>query len=360
MLRSSSKVWRALTVLALALGAVACSGCDEDALKPSQVDGGAPAGGLTPEQASQVVARVGDKVITLGDFAAALERMNQFDRLRYQTKERRRELLDEMIDVELLAQEARRRGLDKRPEVQEAIRQILRDALLAQARDGVPPPGAIPQSEVQRYYDENEDKFREPERRRVSVIVLDDEQKAAAALAAARAIKSGNEWGDLYFQSSIDAPAERSPHAPVDLAGDRGIVGPPGDAKGANQSVPEPVRAAVFTLGAVGDVYSEVVADGDRYYVVRMSGLSKGHVRTVAEADRSIRVAILQRMIDDRERDLEEQLRKRFDVQIDDAALKRVSPPNGGEDKPLWDKPPAPEPSAQPSAEPPDEEGDEP
>ena len=52
---------------------------------------------LSPEQATRTLAKVGDRVITLGDFAATLERMDQFDRLRYQTKERRKELLDEII-----------------------------------------------------------------------------------------------------------------------------------------------------------------------------------------------------------------------------------------------------------------------
>src|SRR5687767_12286216 len=97
-----------LAVLCLGLGAFGCSGCDEGALPPGVADAGTPPAGLTPEQAAQVVARVGERTITLGDFAAVLERMNQFDRLRYESKERRRELLQELIDVELLAAEARR------------------------------------------------------------------------------------------------------------------------------------------------------------------------------------------------------------------------------------------------------------
>src|SRR5580700_3751420 len=91
---------------------VAILGCNEAPLKPVP-DAGAPIAGLPADQAVRTVARVGDRTITLGDFARTLERMDQFDRLRYQSKERRRELLEEMIDVELLAGEARRVGLDK-------------------------------------------------------------------------------------------------------------------------------------------------------------------------------------------------------------------------------------------------------
>src|SRR5512140_3180105 len=115
------------SALALLLGGTLL-GCNEAPLKQAPPDAGPPVAGLTAEQAARTVAKVGDRTITLGDFARTLERMDQFDRLRYQSKDRRRELLEEMIDVELLAAEARRLGIDKEPDAQDAIRQILRDA----------------------------------------------------------------------------------------------------------------------------------------------------------------------------------------------------------------------------------------
>src|SRR5205814_4446160 len=121
----------ALTVFALGLA----GGCNEKALQGSRraaADGGTTFGGLTAEQASRVLARVGDRVITLGDYAATLERLDQFDRLRYQSPDRRKELFEQILDVELLAQDARAKGLDKEPETEEAVRQILRDAVLAE------------------------------------------------------------------------------------------------------------------------------------------------------------------------------------------------------------------------------------
>src|SRR5207253_5662402 len=122
---------------------------------------------LTPEQAAKVLAKVGDKTITLGDYVAALEHMDQFDRMRYQSPERRKELLGEMINVELLAEEARAKGYDKDPQTQEEIRGVLRDAMLAQARKGAPSAADIPLAEVQAYFDAHKDEYRDPERRRV-------------------------------------------------------------------------------------------------------------------------------------------------------------------------------------------------
>jgi len=90
----------------------------------------APAAGCrapAAEQAGRVLAKVGDRTITLGDYVAALEHMDQFDRMRYQSPERRKELLNEMIDLELLANEARQKGYDQDPVAQQEIRAILRD-----------------------------------------------------------------------------------------------------------------------------------------------------------------------------------------------------------------------------------------
>jgi hypothetical protein len=304
-------------------------GCNESSLKQQAAagDAGPPVGGLTAEQASRVVAKVGDRTITLGDFARTLERMDQFDRLRYQSKDRRRELLEEMIDVELLAAEAKRLGIDKDPDAQDAIRQILRDALLAEARQGVPVPAALSDQEVRAYYEAHLDKFSEPERRRVAAIVLSDKKEAQKVLKDAQKVKTPAEWGELFSKHSLTAPKTKGPTNPAELAGDLGIVGPPDDAKGANAKVPEAVRAAVFKLKAVGDVGADLVEGDGRVYIIRLNGITAAHKRTLAEADRAIRVLLIQEKMAEREKALEDELRKKFPVQIDDAALASVKVP---------------------------------
>lgn len=316
----------ALRALLAATAVAALASCNEPAVQPPP-DGSAPAFGLSAEQSARVLAKVGDRVITLGDFGRTLERMDQFDRLRYQSKERRRELLSELVDVELLAMEAKRRGLDKEPDVQDAIRQVLREAMVAQARQGMPAPAEIPAEEVRAYYEANADKFNEPERRRVSAIVLKSRADAEKALKEAAKATNAAAWGELFYKRSITAPKERGPNAPLDLAGDLGIVGPPDDARGANPQVPEPVRAAVFRIGDVGGVAGEIVEADGKFYVVRMSGRTAGHRRTLAEADRSIRVTLLQQKMQERDRALEEELKKKIRVEVDEAALATVKVP---------------------------------
>jgi hypothetical protein len=286
-------------------------GCNEKAVQRStRSDAGRLPGGLSPEQAALVVAKVGERTITLGDYAATLERMDQFDRLRYQSPERRKELLQEIIDVELLAQDARKRKLDEEPETQHAIRQVLRDAILADAKRELPAPADIP----------------EPERRRVAEIVVKDKETANKVIGLAKKTNS-REWGEL-FRSHSAVPLRKGPEGqPLEMAGDLGLVGPPGDPRGDNPRIPADVRAAVFEIGEIGEVLSRPVQAGDGFHVVRLLGKSDPHERSLSDADRSIRVTLLQAKIAEREKALEAELRRQFPVTIDEQALAKVELP---------------------------------
>jgi len=311
----------AACVLAMALAAssAACSSCKAPS---AQTDAGAAAvAGLTAEQAAQVLARVGDRTITLGDFAAALEHMDQFDRMRYQAPERRKELLHEMIDVMLLADEARAKGYDKDPETQQEVREILRDAYLQKARDGVPAPNDIPDDEVRAYYAAHKADFHDPERRRVSAIVLPNAATAEAVLSLAKKANAA-QWGQLVRTRSTDPQAKAN--VPVDLAGDLGFVDPPGEGRGVNVRVPPEVRAAVFEISDVGGVLPRVVAAGGKFYVVRLSSRTDAHDRTLRESERMIRVKLAQEKIHAKQESLLDELRKQYPVKIDEAALEQV------------------------------------
>jgi peptidyl-prolyl cis-trans isomerase C len=311
--------------LALALVAGGCSHPSGSTTQP--VDGGTGTGALSPEEASQVLARVGDRTITLGDYVAALQHMDQFDRIRYSAPARRRELLGEMIDVMLLADEARARGYDKDPIAQQEVREILRDAFLKKAREGSPAPGDVPGTEVQAYFDAHRADFHDPERRRVSAIVLPTATAAASLLEPATKA-TPIQWGELVRAKSVEGRGGMLPRpedeGPLDLAGDLGFVSPPGDPRGTNVHVPEEVRAAVFAIGSVGEVLPRVVPAGGKFYIVKLASKAEGHDRTLQDAERSIRVRLAQDKLRAAEDALVDDLRKQYPVQLDEAALAQV------------------------------------
>lgn len=321
--------------VAAVAGLTWCGGCHE---KPKQTSAplasaSALPGKLTPELAKQVLAKVGEREITLGEYAETLERMDPFERIRYQSADRRKLLLNEIVQVELLAQEAKRRGLDKQPETQERLRQILKDELLRDVRRDAPAPADISDAEVHAYFDAHHEEFKEPERRRVAHIVVASEAQAKATLAKASGA-TAVDWGKLVSDVSLDKPAKGTAPALTELAGDLGIVGPPGHPRGANPRVPDALRAAVFEIPKVGDVLNRVVSEGGRFHVVRMTGRTEARDRSFQDSERTIRVALVQQKIQEREARLETELKQRYPVRVDDDALAQVKVPEADSDVP--------------------------
>jgi peptidyl-prolyl cis-trans isomerase C len=327
--RNRTRIPRLLMRLAM-LSLLLLAGCSRSCAKAGDTQAGdadvntrTGVGSLTPEQQQRVLAKVGDRTITLGEFAAALERMDQFERLRYQSSERRKELLDEMINVELLAQEATEKGYDKDPTAEQENRAILRDAVLSELRKNAVKPTEVPEADVRKYYAEHAAEYKDPERRRVSVLVARDTTLAQKLLNDLSAKTTAAQFGALVRDHSVDPTAKAN--VPVDLVGDLGIVGPPGDARGDNSHVPTEVRVAVFQIADVGGFSEKPVSVNGKAYVVRLSQRLAARTRSYEEAERVIRVKLAQEALLVKERELMESLRKQFPVVISEEALGGVA-----------------------------------
>ena len=317
---------RALLGTTVAAAVVFISGCScEESYTAVDEELRDPITGLTPVEAKEVLVKVGDRDITLGDYVASLLRMDRLERLRYQTEEKQKLLLDEMIEVELLAQEARRLGLDKDPKVQLRMQQALRDELLRQIEVKLTPADKIGEREVLKYYEAHRGEFKEPERRRVLAIELGTEERARTVLEEV-ADASGEKWGELAQKYSLSRLNVHKEDA-LELAGDLGFVSAPGEKRGANPNVPDEVRAAIFEVEKVGDIVDHFVTDGQKFYIIRMGGLSAARDRTLADATRTIQVELRRQMFIEAEKKLEQDLRKKYPVVIDEKAVNAYKPP---------------------------------
>jgi parvulin-like peptidyl-prolyl isomerase len=237
-----------------------------------------------------------------------------------------------MINIRLLALEAKREGLDKDPLVQMELREVQREAMLEEARKGSPTPGEIPEAQVRAYFDAHADEYKDPERRRVSLVVLKDEGTAKVVLEAAQKAVAPAAWGELVRGKSIDSQAHAN--VPLDLAGDFGFVAPPGDSRSESPRVPEAVRVAVFEIPRVGAVLPRVVKGADGlFYVVRLSQISEARTRSFVEAERSIRVKLAQDALRERERKMLDELRTQYKIEVVEDGLSKVAVPSadGGE-----------------------------
>lgn len=305
-----------VVVAALGLGVA----CNEKAVQKAP-DAAAVPSGLSPEQAQKPLAKVGDKVITLGDFAQALADMPEYERLRYQGIERRKELLRSMIDMQLLADEAKKLGLDKDPIVTEELRQVLVSWMRGKLLEGLPAPGAIPESEARAFYDAHVDEYREPERRRVAQVVVKDEATAKKAFEEAKGL-TPTQWGGLVKKFSEDKPA--ATEAP-EMAGDLGFMTAPSDKNAApNPKATAEVRTAAFALPSVGAV-APPFKDQNGWHVIRLIAKNDARDQSFADVERTIRVRVLQEKRAAKEKALLEETKKALKIEIDEATLAAIA-----------------------------------
>jgi peptidyl-prolyl cis-trans isomerase C len=140
-----------------------------------------------------VVATVGDDTITADELKKRLDETSPFLRARYNTLDRKKEFLENLIRNELLAQEAKRLGYDKSPAVQEQMKRAMIQELIKHQLDEKSAAGQdIPVDELKKFYDAHLDDFVKPERARVFHIFLpakDAKERAAAHKKAAELLK---------------------------------------------------------------------------------------------------------------------------------------------------------------------------
>lgn len=276
---------------------------------------------IPAELATRVLAKVGDRVITVADYAAVLDRMDPMERLRYQSTERRKALLEELVNTELLAREAERRGLDKRPETEAYVNQLLADEVRRRLRATLPAPEALPAEEVQAFYAAHRDEFRQPERRRVAVLMLPSKSvadKVATELGAQAELARWNEIGranSTQIRSSLSLPTT--------VFGDIGFITAAGDSPG-EASLPAPVRAAAFQVAAEGSVAPTPVEHDHVFYLVRVTTVAPAHLPTLEEADAQVRARILDGQLAQREADLRKVLEKATPVEVNEAVISRL------------------------------------
>jgi hypothetical protein len=106
------------------------------------------------------------------------------------------------------------------------------------------------------------------------------------------------------------------------------MIVPPAWGKNDNGRVPEGVRVAAFEIETAPGVLGRLVEDAGVFHIVRLTGKNDPRDRTLEEAERPIRVRLAQESLRKAEADLERDLRLRFPVQVDDAALAKVALPS--------------------------------
>ena len=143
--------------------------------------------GADAGDAQQVLARFAGGSITIADFRAALDNKAPFIRAQYITPAGRQRMLREMVDYELLLQEAARRGYAERREVRDACTAGAISKLEADVAASID-EAALPESELLSHYEAHRNKYAVPAMRRASYVRVGTRALADALAARARAM----------------------------------------------------------------------------------------------------------------------------------------------------------------------------
>lgn len=243
--------------------------------------------GLTKEQAAKPLVKIGNSVITVGDFADRMAEQSPFLRQRFTSPERRKEFLDNLVRFELLAAEAQRRGYDKAPEVQQTREQIMIQQLMKRNFEDKVKIEDITDADVQTYFDAHPEEFSKPEQVRASHILMSDRAKAQRILAQILAAPTDAAlFRRLADQNNQDTETK-------DRGGDLRFFSRPAERQATDPEVPAPVAEAAFALTETGAVSPELVQSPAGFHIVKLTGRRAALRRTVEDARRSIQNKLL-------------------------------------------------------------------
>lgn len=226
----------------------------------------APGAAATSEGSTEVVATIGARKITLGELERQLE-SQPITRSRLTDMERKKEFLENVIRYELLAMEAERRGLDKAPEVRDAMRRVMVQKLTQEQIGDRKMP--VTEEEAREFYEANLHDYVKPERVRLSHIFFKapkgdpsrNRVRAEAERALAEVRKGDREaFAELAKKRSDD---NRSKRAGGDLSFRT--------QKEYEEMWGEEFARAGFSLRSVGQIADLVVTD-DGFHIVKLLG----------------------------------------------------------------------------------------
>ena len=276
------------------------------------------------KSSSPVVAKVGDQVITADEVKERLNETSPFLRARYNTVERKKEFVENLIRNELLAQEAVRQGFDKSPAVKEQMKRAMIQELIRHQLDEKLTGADISEDEMKKFYQTHIDDFVKPERARVFHIFLPAttaKEKAQAkkkALALLKEIDGREKKGEASAFQGV-AQRESKDMASAAMGGDLRFL----TRDELTHAYGKEMADAAFDIIMPGAIAGPVETEkGVELIKMQVKTVSMNH--SFDESKDSIR----QRMARERRsRDYDEwikKLREGTPVSIDDAELAKV------------------------------------
>ena len=218
--------------------------------------------------------RINDVSLSLEEFQQMLEKQPLEGKMKLLSEKGTRDFLENyVVSREVLYQEAKKKGLDKKKDllvkIEDARRAILIEALLEDVLRG---RAEVSEEEIQRYYKENSDFFVEPQEVKIRHIVVNSEPALKEVVSK---LSEGESFEKLASTHNIGKFK--------DNAGDLGYI-----RRGQLASPFAQFEEAAFSLRKRGEI-SEVVSTPYGYHILRLEDLRGTTLRPLNQVKEKIR-----------------------------------------------------------------------
>jgi len=270
------------------------------------------------EQKGPFLAKVGNTTITQADYDREFQSLPEYAQQLFADEQGREKFLNEIINKEMLHQEALKKGLDKTPEFQKKVEEFKKVTLVTELFEkDVMAKAKVSDQEVKDYYDQHKEEFAPTTQIKASHILVKTEDEAKKVM---ERLKKGEKFADIAKAVSIDKGSAIN-------GGDLGYF-----SKG--QMVPEFENAA--SSMNIGDISSVPVRTQFGYHIIKVTDKKKG---SIIEFEK-IKAMISQKLTGGKQKEAFDQyiaeLKKNYKVEINKDV---VAMPSAGSEK--KDTPPA-------------------
>lgn len=204
----------------------------------------------------KVLATIGEKEITNYDVESALQSLEPYQAMHFNSDQGKKQLLDDLVNQELFYMEAKENELHNDEEFKKELQRVQENMLKQYAINKVLTSISLTEEEKKAFFDANKDKFNKPETATAKHILVETEEQANDLLNKIKA-------NEVSFE---DAASEHSTCPSKEAGGNLGSF-PRG------QMVPE-FEEAVFNMEK-GEVAGPVKTQFG-YHLIKLEDLNKG------------------------------------------------------------------------------------
>jgi foldase protein PrsA len=253
------------------------------------------------------LAKVNNKIITYEEFEQNIKNLKALsEEIKIETFDEKKGLLDEMVNQELLYQEAKSRGIDQRKEIKDLSEGYLRGLAVRQLMIDITENVTVDALEIETFYNQYKDQLSEPEQRRVREIVVSSDLRAKDIYMG---LLNGEDFATVAKEKSIGDSAVN--------AGDAGLI-----TYGQRGEEYKKYDEMAFALDK-GEL-SSIFKGPKGFYIIKIEDVQVGKAKSLQDPEllEQIKSTVLSYKQQERLKDLLDKLKTNASLEINEELIK--------------------------------------